>query len=449
VDSETISGRVLAREHRRRQGALVRAHGRARCRTVPLAVEICAHNRRHVHRPRPSKAWETARKFARKPIAGLRAVKQQARGAAEASVARAAAAVGAAREPGAAVVHEAAAGAAGAGAGADDMASNKSRIMAMKKASSPSLVSHLRAGLLAAIVALAATASARGAEQPTFNTPQAAVDGLAAAIRANNTARVASILGPGSKTLLSSGDPVADRNAYKKFIAEYDVAHDISDDGDRTANLVVGSDDWPFPFPIVKVAGRWRFDSKDGAQEIIDRRVGANELSTIEVCKAYVAAQREYAERDRDHDGWVEYAQKFLSSPGKRDGLYWPASSNEDKSPEDKSPLGPFMANARAEGYSSEAQKSARTPYHGYYYKILTGQGPEAKGGAYDYIIKGHMIGGFGVVAYPAQYKSSGIMTFIVNHDGIVYQKNLGPDTSAIASKMTLFDPDQSWTAVP
>ena len=320
----------------------------------------------------------------------------------------------------------------------------KSRVIAMKKASSPSLVPYLRAGLLAATVALSAAAlPARGAEQPTFNTPQDAVGGLAAAIRARNTARVSSILGPGSEKLLSSGDPVADRNAYKKFITEYDAAHEISDDGDRTANLVVGTDDWPFPFPIVKVAGRWRFDAKEGAQEIIDRRVGRNELDTIEVCKAYVAAQREYAARDRDHDGWVEYAQKLLSSSGKRDGLYWPSSSDGDESP-----LGPLMAKARAQGYGGEGQKDTRTPYHGYYYKVLTGQGPGAKDGAYDYIIKGHMIGGFGVVAYPAQYGSSGIMTFIVNHDGIVYQKDLGPDTPAIASKMTLFDPDRSWTAV-
>ena len=313
---------------------------------------------------------------------------------------------------------------------------------AMNKATSPNLVSHFRVGLLAIALALTEMASPAHAEQPNFNTPQEAVASLAAAIRANNSARVLSILGPGSKSLVSSGDPVADRNAYKKFIAAYDAANEISEDGDRTAYLVVGPDDWPFPLPIVKVGGRWRFDAKEGAQEIIDRRVGENELATIDVCQAYVAAQREYAARDRDHDGRVEYAQKILSDPGTRDGLYWPASLG------DQSPLGPFMADARAEGYGGEDQKNARTPYHGYYYKILTGQGAGAKDGAYDYIINGHMIGGFGLVAYPAQYGSSGIMTFIVNHDGIVYQKDLGPDTPAVASKMTLFDPDQSWTAV-
>src|SRR5262249_23494677 len=155
------------------------------------------------------------------------------------------------------------------------------------------------------------------------------------------------------------------------------------------------------------------------------------------------AAQREYAAKDRDHDGWVEYAQKFLSSTGKRDGLYWPSAAGQDDSP-----LGPLMASARAEGYGDEGRKNARTPYHGYYYKILTGQGPNARDGAYDYIVKGHMIGGFGLVAFPAQYGSSGIMSFIVNHDGVVYQKDLGPDSSAIGSEMTLFDPDASWTAV-
>ena len=338
-----------------------------------------------------------------------------------------------------------AAEAARAVAGADDVARRKSRMIAMKKASSPSLVPYFRAGLLAATVAFSEMAlPASAAEQPSFNTPQEAVASIVAAIRANNSARVLSILGPGSKSLVSSGDPVADRNAYKKFVAEYDKAHEISDESDARASLVVGADDWPFPFPIVKVGGRWHFDASAGAQEIIDRRVGANELATIEVCKAYVAAQREYAAHDRDHDGWVEYAQKFLSSPRKQDGLYWSSSSGQEESP-----LGPFVANARAEGYGGEDQKSARTPYHGYYYKILTGQGPGAKDGAYDYIIKGHMIGGFGLVAYPAQYGSSGIMTFIVNHDGVVYQKDLGPDTSAIASKMELFDPDQSWTATP
>jgi hypothetical protein len=330
-------------------------------------------------------------------------------------------------------------------AAVDDVSKNKSRVIAMKNTRWLCVIPHFRAGLLAAAVALSATAwPASGAEQPTFNTPQDAVGGLVAAIRANNSARVLSILGPGSDKLVSSGDRVADRSAYKKFITAYDSAHEISEEGDRVAHLVVGPDDWLFPFPIVKVAGRWQFDADEGAEEIIDRRIGENELDTIQVCEAYVAAQREYAASDRDHDGWVEYAQKLMSDTGKRDGLYWPSSSGNEVSP-----LGPFMANARAEGYgAAEDQSNGRAPYHGYYYKILTGQGPDAKGGAYDYIIKGHMIGGFGLVAYPAQYGSSGIMTFIVNHDGIVYQKNLGPDTAAVASKMTLFDPDRSWTAV-
>jgi hypothetical protein len=188
--------------------------------------------------------------------------------------------------------------------------------------------------------------------------------------------------------------------------------------------------------------GRWRFDANAGAQEILNRRIGANELNTIEVCLAYVDAQREYAKEDRNRDGYLEYAQKFMSDPGKRDGLYWPSPAGEEESP-----MGPLMVLAQAKGYRFVA--TAPVPYYGYYYRILKGQGPNAAGGAIDYVIRGHMIGGFALVAYPASYGSSGIMTFIVNYAGDVYQKNLGADTTEIAQKMTLFDPDPTWTKVP
>jgi hypothetical protein len=286
---------------------------------------------------------------------------------------------------------------------------------------------------------LALHAAPAAAKQTAFATPEQAVERLVAAARAGNGKELLTILGPGSDSLLRSGDRVADSQARQRFIAAYEEANGITQEGDNRAVLVVGKDDWPFPIPIVKHGTQWQFDSSAGAKEILSRRIGANELSAIEACRAYVAAQRDYAEKDRNHDGYVEYAQKFLSSPGRQDGLYWPAAEGAEESP-----LGPLMVSARAEGYSTEASKSRRA-YHGYYYKILKAQGPAAKGGAYSYVVKGHMIGGFALVAFPARYGSSGVMTFIVNHDGIVYQKDLGPRTAELAGNMTRFNPDSSW----
>jgi hypothetical protein len=292
------------------------------------------------------------------------------------------------------------------------------------------------------LVAAASPDALAVSKQPSYASPQQAVASLMTAARAGRTSELQTILGPGSKALLSSGDAVSDKQARAKFIEAYDDANQITLDGDTKAVLVVGKDDWQFPFPIVKHDAAWQFDASAGAQEILDRRIGANELDTIEVCRAYVAAQREYALMDRDHDGFVEYAQKFLSSPGKRDGLYWATGPDEDQSP-----LGPLMADARAQGYGKgNAASKGRRPYHGYYFKILTGQGPDAPDGAYDYIANGHMIGGFALVAFPAQYGVSGIMTFIVNHDGVVYQKDLGPRTAVLANEMTVFDPGPSWS---
>jgi len=305
---------------------------------------------------------------------------------------------------------------------------------------------RFRATALVVLVALlgsgaffAATATTK---QKTFATPEQAVESLMAAARAGSTSELLKILGPASKRLISSGDAVADAQARSKFIAEYDEANRIEKDSDDRALLSVGKDDWAFPFPIVKHGEGWRFDSAAGAEEILERRVGANEFAAIEVCREYVDAQREYAEQDRNHDGFIEYAQKFLSSPGKRDGLYWPTEPSEDESP-----IGPLMVKARGNGYSTEAS-GRRTPYHGYFYRILKAQGPAARDGAYDYVLNGHMIAGFALVAFPARYGVSGVMTFIVNHDGVVYQKDLGARTDEIASKMTHFDPDPSWKAL-
>ncbi|HUC69438.1 MAG TPA: DUF2950 domain-containing protein [Stellaceae bacterium] len=298
---------------------------------------------------------------------------------------------------------------------------------------------HLMIGALALAVACSAAGLAAGA-QKTFATPEQAVKALVDAVRSSDAKALHDILGPGSQKLLSSGDKVADAQARRKFVAEYDAANKLDSDGDDRRILSVGTDDWEFPFPIVKRGKVWTFDASAGAQEILDRRIGANELNAIEVVRAYVDAQREYAEKDRNGDGVLEYAQKFLSSPGKQDGLYWPAAPGEDESP-----IGPLMVRARVQGYSTTATRNRR-PFYGYYYKILKGQGDAAKGGAYDYVVNGRMIGGFALVAFPAQYGVSGVMSFIINQDDVVYQKDLGPDTAEIAEKMTLFNPDANWT---
>jgi DUF2950 family protein len=317
-------------------------------------------------------------------------------------------------------------------------------IMTSSSSEGLSVVLRRRSTAFAAAVALSgivgfSAGAAAAAKQPSFATPEQAVETLLGAVQAGHTATVSAILGPGSAKLIRSGDPVADAQARDKFVSAYRDANEINKDGDKLAVLVVGKDGWTFPFPIVQRGGGWQFDASAGAEEIINRRIGANELNAIETCREYVDAQHEYAEADPNHTGYVEYAQQFLSSAGKKDGLYWPAAAGEDESP-----LGPLMASARGEGYDPK-NKKARTPYHGYFYRILKGQGAAAQGGAYDYVVRGHMIGGFALVAFPAQYGVSGIMTFIVNHDGVVYERDLGSHTVEIAEKMTLFNPDAGW----
>jgi Protein of unknown function (DUF2950) len=278
--------------------------------------------------------------------------------------------------------------------------------------------------------------------QASFATPERAVEALVGAAREGRTNDLVRILGPGSRKLVYSGDAVADRTGREKFVAAYETAHKIEQDAEGNDTLVIGRDAWPFPIPIVKRGDRWVFDTKAGDKEILARRIGRNELSVIEVCRAYVDAQREYASRDRNGDGVLEYAQSFISRRGKENGLYWPVKAGEPQSP-----LGPLMAEARTEGYGGKAARGKRQPYHGYYYKILKAQGQHAPGGAYSYLANGRMIGGFALVAYPSRYGVSGIMTFIVSHDGKVYEKNLGPRTVSIARAMTAYDPDSSWKA--
>lgn len=280
--------------------------------------------------------------------------------------------------------------------------------------------------------------AAQPTAQVTFASAEQAMDGLVAALRDGNAKAIGKVLGPGSEKLIGSGDPVSDKNLRERFLAAVAEGSKPAKRDDGRVFFAIGKDEWPFPIPVVMTAGSWRFDAKAGAEEILDRRIGENELNTINVCLGYVDAQREYATEDRNHDGFIEYAEQFVSDPGKRNGLYWPAQVGETESP-----IGPFMAAAQAKGYSYN--KGKRTPYYGYYYRILKAQGPHASGGAIDYVVRGHMIGGFALVAFPSRYGSSGVMTFIVNHEGQVYQKDLGPKTAEIAEKMTLFDPDPSW----
>jgi hypothetical protein len=276
------------------------------------------------------------------------------------------------------------------------------------------------------------------ARQQTFPSPEEGVQALMDAAKNNDTTSLLQVLGPEAQSFINTGDPVSDQANRARFVQAYEEVHTLVQVGDTQVILQVGKDAWPFPIPLVKDNTSWRFDSKEGKEEILNRNIGRNELDVIQVCLAYVDAQREYYMRNPQHIALLQYASKFMSTKGKRDGLYW-----ETTAAEPPSPLGPLLARARREGYNPTAGKS--TPYHGYYYKMLIGQGPSASGGAYDYVVRGQMIGGFAMVAYPAQYGSSGIMTFIVNHDGVVYQKDLGPNTTALAQSMTQFNPDETW----
>lgn len=284
-------------------------------------------------------------------------------------------------------------------------------------------------------------AKAASQTQMSYASLEAAAKALYGAIKSHDVKSIYKVLGPGSENLIYTGDEVADRQMRERFIAAYDKSIKIELDGDTKATLLTGENEWPFPFPLVKGAKGWQFDAKAGAEEIVNRRIGENELFAITFCLAYGDAQREYAEHDRNGDGFLEYAQHFRSSEGKHDGLYWATKEGEPTSP-----LGPLAVQAKREGYTSK--DPGPTPYHGYYYRILTGQGTDAPGGAYDYMVKGKMIGGFALLAYPARWGASGVMSFVCNHDGVVYQKNLGADTDKLAEQVTLFNPDASWTKV-
>jgi DUF2950 family protein len=284
----------------------------------------------------------------------------------------------------------------------------------------------------AAACLLAATL-AYGAGAKRFASPEEAAQALIAAARANDPAALIDVLGPEAKEVVRSGDAAVDKQARERFVKAWGEANKLERAGDGMALVVIGRDGWVFPFPIVKQGASWAFDSSEGKEEILNRRIGRNELSAIKAVQAYVDAQREYYLRNPQGDKLLQYAQRFASSPGRRDGLYFPVKPGEPESP-----LGPLFD--RLKGGAAK-----RTPYHGYYYRILVGQGSKAKGGAYGYVAQGRMIGGFALVAWPAVYGNTGIVTFLVNHDGVVYQKDLGPGTAAAVGRIKVFNPDESW----
>jgi len=297
---------------------------------------------------------------------------------------------------------------------------------------------------LGVLVAAMCLGVANAAAQEYFTSPEEAVDRLVAAIREGNSSRIVSVLGGSrsSRQIVESGDPVADAKARATFVAAYDARHRLV--GEHSNNkriLLIGDKDWPFPVPVVKYRKVWRFDPIAGSDEIFFRRIGRNELNAIQVCLAYVDAQNEYASINPEKGMTAAYAQRFMSQPGKKDGLYWP-----DEAQGPKSPLGSAVAAATREGYRFG---DSPIPYHGYYYKILTSQSGAAPGGAMNYVVKGRMVGGFALLAYPAEYGNSGVMTFIVNHAGVVYQKDLGLRTSRLARRIDDFSPDATWKKVP
>jgi hypothetical protein len=282
------------------------------------------------------------------------------------------------------------------------------------------------------------------AGEQKFSSPEAAVDALKTAVAAKDTNALHAIFGPAAHALVSADvvEATNERELFASRLAEKTV---LVRESDSKAVLHLSADGWPFPIPLLKQDGQWFFDTEAGTEEILNRRIGANELGVIQVCRAYVQAQREYASVDRMGDEVLAYAQRLRSTAGTHDGLYWPSKAGDEQSP-----LGPLVAQARVEGYRQQTKILAdeKTPYHGYYFKILTKQGKHAPGGKYDYVINGRMIGGFALAAWPAQWGNSGVMTFIVNQQGKVYQKNLGSKTSPIADGITTYDPDTTWTLV-
>lgn len=298
---------------------------------------------------------------------------------------------------------------------------------------------------IALAVAAAAIATGVGgceASQKSFATPNDAVSSMIAAVRTDDTASLKAIFGPDGKAILSSGDAVADRHQREVFVTAVDQGWSLVDGQDGRKELVIGHEQWPFPIPLARDGSGWRFDTAAGEQEILARRIGRDELAAIGFCNTYVHAQREYASQGRDGAPAGAFAQRLRSTPGRQDGLFWPVPTGQTPSP-----LGELAAAASMEGYEASA-RSAPQPFRGYFFRVLTAQGPAAPGGARSYVVGGRMTGGFALVAYPATYRDSGVMTFIVDQQGVVYQRDLGPRTVEVASSMTAFDPGPDWAPV-
>jgi hypothetical protein len=305
-----------------------------------------------------------------------------------------------------------------------------------------------RAGIIATTaIALAVSLTFVGAigagDQKTFATPQDATTALVAAARAGDRPALEGIFGAESHDLFFSGDDVADLKALANFAEWADESTELTENEDDTVDVVVGEEEWPLPMPLVKSDAGWRFDTAAGKEELINRRIGANELSAIDVCRAFVDAQMVYASQDRDGDGVKEFASKILSDDGKKNGLFWNAAKHGGE----PSPIGPLAATASDEGYKRK-EAGKRMPFHGYVFRILAKQGKNAPGGKKDYMVKGNMTGGFAVLAHPAEYGVSGIMTFVINRHGILFQKDLGKKTESLASTIDAYDPDDSWSVV-
>jgi len=295
-------------------------------------------------------------------------------------------------------------------------------------------VALLSAGLLTGVV-LAQTKTER-----TFPTPEDAVNALIETVKAGSLESLLEIFGPGGKELIDSSEPAIARQNQQVFAVAVREKWHLEDAAPDRKTLVIGNEDWPFPVPLVKAGNGWRFDTAAGKEEVLARRIGRNELAAIDATRAYVTAQRRYAEAGHDGKPAGLHAAKFQSDPGKENGLYWPTTRGQKRSP-----LGDVVAQAAAEGRPVTGTATQPSPFHGYYFKILTAQGSAAQGGAKSYVVKGDMSGGFALVAWPAQYDATGIMTFIVNQDGVVREKDLGPGTDAAARKMTAYNPDSSW----
>ena len=313
-------------------------------------------------------------------------------------------------------------------------------------------ISHSLRGIafVAALLAVATLVvvwnvpEAGAASQRYFASPEDALKALVEAVKSKDAAELDQIFGPARKELLSDDEvqQAAGLEAFAKHLAE---KTDFVKENDSTVILHIGNENWPFPIPIVRKDGQWFFDTEAGKEEILNRRIGENELTAVLVCRAYVKAQREYALKDWENTGVLAYAQKLRSDPGRKNGLFW-----RTKPGEEISPFGELVAQAWKEGYkrSKAAFREESTPFHGYYYRVLTRQGKNAPGGKYNYVINGNMVAGFALVAFPANWGRSGVMTFIVNQQGKVYQKNLGPETTKIAQEMNSYNPDGNWTLV-